>query len=193
MGAYVNFASAVASTGAVSLKVTKADANVEVASTKWAANNKSVVLTTVAKMTKGTYTVTAKEGEKETSGSEEVVAQYVKEIKVLNSVALTGVKRNGAADGTDLESGECYVYYDVLDQYGESLKNSTTVEWSTSAVKDSDRKADGKLTLSRSDKKAFTYGEQIYITGVYAKTGVSTTATLTVGAKRLLHTNLVCV
>ena len=138
-------------------------------------------------MTKGTYTVTAKEGEKETSGSEEVVAQYVKEIKVLNSVALTGIKKNGAADGTDLESGECYVYYDVLDQYGESLKNSTTVEWSTSAVKDSDRKADGKLTLSRSDKKAFTYGEQIYITGVYAKTGVSTTATLTVGAKQSLN------
>ncbi len=183
----VTFANAVGSPSAITFSVKKGNSAVETASTKWSDDKTSVVIKTVAKMTKGTYTVTAKDGETETTGSAEVVAQYVASIEILNTVALTGTHKFSATSGA-IEGGECYVYYDVLDQYGDSLRSSTSIEWSTSTAKPTDKRTEGKLILTRSDQKAFTYGEQIYVTGVYGKTGVSVTKTLTIGAKQSLDT-----
>ncbi len=183
----VTFANAVGSPSAITFSVKKGNSAVETASTKWSDDKTSVVIKTVAKMTKGTYTVTAKDGETETTGSAEVVAQYVASIEILNTVALTGTHKFSATGGA-IEGGECYVYYDVLDQYGDSLRSSTSIEWSTSTAKPTDKRTEGKLILTRSDQKAFTYGEQIYVTGVYGKTGVSVTKTLTIGAKQSLDT-----
>ena len=183
----VTFANAVGSPSAITFSVKKGNSAVETASTKWSDDKTSVVIRTVAKMTKGTYTVTAKDGETETTGSAEVVAQYVASIEILNNVALTGTHKFSTTGGA-IEGGECYVYYDVLDQYGESLRSSTSIEWSTSTAKPTDKRTEGKLILTRSDQKAFTYGEQIYVTGVYGKTGVSVTKTLTIGAKQSLDT-----
>ncbi len=183
----VTFANAVGSPSAITFAVKKGNSAVETASTKWSDDKTSVVIKTVAKMTKGTYTVTAKDGETETTGSAEVVAQYVASIEILNNVALTGTHKFSTTGGA-IEGGECYVYYDVLDQYGESLRSSTSIEWSTSTAKPTDKRTEGKLILTRSDQKAFTYGEQIYVTGVYGKTGVSVTKTLTIGAKQSLDT-----
>ena len=183
----VTFANAVGSPSAITFAVKKGNSAVETASTKWSDDKTSVVIKTVAKMTKGTYTVTAKDGETETTGSAEVVAQYVASIEILNNVALTGTHKFSATSGA-IEGGECYVYYDVLDQYGDSLRSSTSIEWSTSTAKPTDKRTEGKLILTRSDQKAFTYGEQIYVTGVYGKTGVSITKTLTIGSKQALDT-----
>lgn len=183
----VTFANAVGSPSAITFAVKKGNSAVETASTTWSDDKTSVVIRTVAKMTKGTYTVTAKDGETETTGSAEVVAQYVASIEILNNVALTGTHKFSATGGA-IEGGECYVYYDVLDQYGESLRSSTSIEWSTSTAKPTDKRTEGKLILTRSDQKAFTYGEQIYVTGVYGKTGVSVTKTLTIGSKQALDT-----
>ena len=183
----VTFANAVGSPSAITFAVKKGNSAVETASTTWSDDKTSVVIRTVAKMTKGTYTVTAKDGETETTGSAEVVAQYVASIEILNNVALTGTHKFSTTGGA-IEGGECYVYYDVLDQYGESLRSSTSIEWSTSTAKPTDKRTEGKLILTRSDQKAFTYGEQIYVTGVYGKTGVSVTKTLTIGAKQSLDT-----
>ena len=182
----VTFANAVGSPSAITFAVKKGNSAVETASTTWSDDKTSVVIRTVAKMTKGTYTVTAKDGETETTGSAEVVAQYVASIEILNNVALTGTHK--FSTGGAIEGGECYVYYDVLDQYGESLRSSTSIEWSTSTAKPTDKRSEGKLILTRSDEKAFTYGEQIYVTGVYGKTGVSVTKTLTIGSKQALDT-----
>ena len=178
----VVFADAVEDTTTVTLAVTKGSTTVEAGTPVWAADKASVVIPTVAKMTKGTYTVTAKQGEKETSGNADVVAQYVKEIKILNQTALTGKKTPTATEG-----GIAFVYYDVVDQYGESMRSSTTIEWSSSVKVGPNDKNLGKLELERADGRAFTYGEQIYITGVYAKTGVAVNATLTVGAAQALN------
>ena len=111
-------------------------------------------------------------------------------IKILNTVALTDAVEDISAtpDGKLDDATGVYVYYDVVDQYGESMKNSTTIDWSTSCKVKKNDKTNGVLTLIRTDNKAFTYGESIYVTGVHAKTGKSVSATLTVGAKQALNT-----
>ena len=141
-------------------------------------------------MTAGTYTVkaTSKTDEnKKAEKSVEIQSQYVAELQILNDIALTG---KGTVEGeANKDAGVAYVYYKILDQYGEDLTSSTSIQWSTScgAPASNDRNI-GKLTLKRTDGKAFTYGEQIYVTGVYTKTGISKSATLTVGPAQALDT-----
>ena len=142
-------------------------------------------------MINGTYTVTVKTADGEDSKTAEVTSQHVDAIKILNTVALTCIAQDVSGDAKVDEKDEnsgVLVYYDVVDQYGESMKNSTTIEWSASCKVDKNDKTNGVLTLIRTDKKAFTYGESIYVTGVHAKTGKSISATLTVGAKQALNT-----
>ena len=141
-------------------------------------------------MTAGTYTVTASsktDTNKKSEKSVEIENQYVASIQILNDLALTGRGSLVGQNGNDLAAAEAYVYYKVMDQYGEDLTASTSIQWSTSCgtPRRNDRSI-GKLTLKRTDDKAFTYGEQIYVTGVYAKTGISVNATLTVGAEQAL-------
>lgn len=182
----VTFKNPVATSG-TSIAVTKGSDKVSTASETWAADGKSLVIKTTANMINGTYTVTVKNATEEVTGNAEVTSQHVEEIKILNTVALTTAEENidntaGNEDGTG-----ALVYYDVVDQYGESMKNSTTIEWSTSCKVKKNDKTNGVLTLIRTDSKAFTYGESIFVTGVHSKTGKSVSATLTVGAKQALH------
>ena len=81
---------------------------------------------------------------------------------------------------TNSDSTKAYVYYDVLNQYGESIRTSESVEWTVSGSKTVD-KASGKITVTKSDNTAFTYGTQIYVTGVHVKSGKSVTKVVTTG------------
>ena len=81
---------------------------------------------------------------------------------------------------TNTDSTKAYVYYDVLNQYGESIRTSESVEWTVSGSKTVD-KANGKITVTKSDNTAFTYGTQIYVTGVHVKSGKSVTKVVTTG------------
>ncbi|MCM1235423.1 MAG: Ig-like domain-containing protein, partial [Ruminococcus flavefaciens] len=151
----------------------------------WSEDAKTLTVKTAAKMTAGTYelTVTDKTDEKITaSKTAQVEAQKVAEIKILNEVALTAKKGVGA-DNSQL----AYVYYDVVDQYGESMRSSVSIDWSASVNISNKNTATGRLTLERADTKDFTYGEQIFITGVHTKTGLSVSKTLTVGAKQAVN------
>ncbi|MBO5154688.1 MAG: hypothetical protein J6C00_10125 [Eubacterium sp.] len=139
-------------------------------------------------MINGTYTVTVKNATEETTGNAEVTSQKVSAIKILNKVALTAAVKSIEGDAAYEDATGVLVYYDVVDQYGESMRNSTTIEWSTSCKVKSNDKTKGVLTLERTDNKAFTYGESVYVTGVHAKTGTSVSETLTVGAKQALNT-----
>ena len=149
----------------------------------WNADKTVATITTTAKMVNGVHTVTAS-SKADTSytstGSIEIKSQYIAEIKILNDVALTGPDR-------EKESMRAFVYYDVLDQYGQSVRSTTNITWSFSAKQESIDRTTGKITLSRSDGNAFTYGEQIYISGVDTKTGVAVTKTVTVGQKQALN------
>ena len=157
------------------------------ATVTWNEEKTIATITTTAKMTVGTYTVKATsktDASKVTEKSVEIENQYVASIQILNDVALTGSKM---VSGSAVDAMQAYVYYKVLDQYGEDLTASTSIQWSTSCRITETQRSEGKLTLERTDDKAFTYGEQIYVTGVYTKTGISVNSTLTIGAAQALH------
>ena len=135
-------------------------------------------------MTNGIYTVTLTSEEDETNTDTadfEVTGRYVKEIVITSDVALT------APDGTIANPKRyAYAYYDVLDQYGESMRTSASITWSGSCDITAN-KSNGKLTLKKNQAQDWTYNEQIFVTGVYAKTGVTVQKTLTVGGEQALN------
>ena len=173
----VTFASAV--TAEVAFTVTRGTTNVTFATPVWNADKTVATLVTDAKMVAGKHVVTAKSAvlEKEVTGEVTIESQKVAEIVIKNTTALTNPGKT-----------EAYVYYDVLDQYGESIKNTTSITWTVSTnapvVKDT---AIGKLTIKKTGApNTFTYNEQIYITGVYEKTGVTVNTVVTVGMEQSL-------
>jgi methionine-rich copper-binding protein CopC len=167
----------------VKISVKKGVNNVSTETPAWSEGNKVATIKTNAKLTKGTYTVTATIAEDvEVSATFEVIDQAAATIEILGNVALTGYSNPDAAEKI---LDEAYVYYDVYDQYGNSIRSSTTIQWSGS-VNIEPNKSTGLLKLTRSDKNAFTYNEKIFISGVHAKTGTTVTAEVTVGTTQAL-------
>ena len=91
---------------------------------------------------------------------------------------------------TNSDSTEAYIYYDVFNQYGESIRASENIEWTVSGNRKAVDKTTGKITVSKSatDKKnesttkdTFTYGTQIYVTGVHVKSGKNINKVVTTG------------
>ena len=146
---------------------------------EWAETNDSVSLTTAAKLSKGTYTVTLASMTDETntdSADVEVKDQTVTEIVILNDVALTNKDKDIA-----------YAYYDVKDQYGKSMRSSTSITWAGSCTI-TPNKTNGQLKLTKvADGDDWVYGEKIYVTGVNTKTGVAKSKELTVGTEQNLY------
>ncbi len=147
---------------------------------KWDEGRTTAVFTSKGDLpTDTTVTVTATLGEKEVKKDVRVEARKVTEIKIINEgegkFALTGK----TSTSTQKLDNEAYIYYDVLDQYKESMRESETIEWTISPGEVQDNKNLGKLTVT--NDQGFTYGNQIYLTGVHAKSGVTKTATITVG------------
>ena len=128
-------------------------------------------------MTAGTYTVTATDSVTEDTDSidVEVVAQYVAEIVITSETALTDPDDKHIA----------YAYYDVYDQYGESIRSSTSIQWTSSAQQTQANKTNGQIKLTNVDNE-WIYGNKIYVTGVNAKTGANVTKELPVGAEQNL-------
>lgn len=173
-------------TAKTTFKVTRGTAAVT-GKAVWSADATVATFTTDANMINGTYVVEATvkaEGENDVvvKAQTDVVARFVSEIKILNEVALTGSKGTPAVDAM-----QAFVYYDVVDQYGESVRNMTNINWSTSAKIVKTDRATGKLTIERTDDKAFTFGEQLFVSGVDTKTGKSVQATLKIGQQQALN------
>ncbi len=176
------FASAVASTSAITIKVNKAGSTTAITgTTKWSDDATSVVFTATANLTAGTYEMTATDSAdttKTTTKSVVVENERVEELVILNDVALTNADKDTA-----------YIYYDVLNQYGESLKESTSITWTVSSdTSPKIDKANGKISAKRNDGKDYTYGELLYVTGVYSKTGKTVQKQLSIGMEQSLHT-----
>ncbi len=142
----------------------------------WNDEEDKAVLTMSANMTKGTYKVTATDKVTEATDYYEfdVDKQEADQIIFLNKEALT-----------DENHKEAYAYYDVKDQYGQSIRTSASIQWSGSCMITAD-KATGKLTLKKNGGEDWVYNEQIYITGVYIKNGTAESNTLTVGTQQSL-------
>ena len=112
--------------------------------------------------------MTATLGEASVSKDVEVKDSYVASIELTCKEALT-----------DSEGKTAYIYYDVKNQYGESVRSSENIEWNTSPAKTSVDKSSGKITIKKEDK--FVYGSSIYVTGVHVKTGTTLSTSITVG------------
>ena len=185
----VTFSQAV-DTDDITLAVTRGSVAVP-GTVAWNADKTVATFTTTSKMINGTHTVTASskaDASYTSTGSVEIKSQYVAEIKILNDVALTGPKIvTENSQSVTKESMQAFIYYDVVDQYGQSMRSTTNITWSFSAKKVGEDRSTGKIVLERSDGNAFTYGEQIYISGVDTKTGESVTKTVTVGQKQALN------
>ena len=166
------------------VSVTKAGLTTAVSGTPTISGT-TVTFKGTANLTAGTYTITVTEGEISASADVTVQNEYVKEIVITSTQALT----NADVNNGHVAGSEAYIYYDVLNQYGESLRNSTTLSWTTSAGTPAVDKASGKLTVvNGTGTQAFTYGTEIYVTGVYTKTGASVNTSVKVGLAQALDT-----
>ena len=176
------FVNAVVDTGAA-IEVTK-DGNPVPATVTWdEATRKVATITTTANMIKGTYTVTVttKNPEATASKTVDIVDQYAKEIVVKADTALTDAENPAIA----------YVYYDVIDQYGNSVRDTYSVQWNVSCGNKDVDTATGRITLYKTkdktqDDETFTYGDSVYLTGVIAKSATTLTKVVKIGAKRQL-------
>ena len=159
------------STGTVSVKQ-ELDAEKKVATLKSDANYST-----------GTYVVTLTSGGKDIASVEVAVeSQKVAKIEVLN-------KNKKALTSTDRR--ELYVYYDVKDQYGNSIKEKATINWSSSTGRiERNDKAKGCLILKKvagaAQDEQFKYGDPVHILGVDINSGVTCNDNLTVDMQRAL-------
>ncbi len=138
----------------------------------------TVTFDTTANLTAGTYTLTATLGETKVSADVDVKDSHVAEIKITSKEALT----KDVETTTGAAMKEAFIYYDVFNQYGESIKNSTTIDWTTS-VGNGDKKVDkslGKITV-KAEQSALNYGSQIYVTGVHSTSGTVINTSIPVG------------
>ena len=82
--------------------------------------------------------MTATLGESSVSKDVEVKDSYVASIELTCKEALT-----------DADGKTAFIYYDVKNQYGESVRSSENIEWNTSPAKTSVDKASGKITIKK--------------------------------------------
>ncbi len=139
----------------------------------------TATFTSASKYAVGTYTVTATAGESKQSKDVEIKEQSVQDIVIKSKTALTNEDKK-----------ELYVYYDVVDQYGESMRTSTSLTWTSGTGPVKADKSTGCLKIKKNtgDNTEFTYGTNVYIVGVDTKSGKSVQATLPVGMVRALDT-----
>ena len=145
----------------------------------------TVVFDAEANFTAGTYTLTATFGDVKVSADVDVKDSRVAEIKITSKEALTGEVETSTGSAIK----EAYIYYDVLNQYGESIKNSTSIDWTTSVGNEGKKvnKALGKITV-RAEQAALNYGSLIYITGVHTSTGTVVNTSIPVGMAQAVNT-----
>lgn len=163
---------------AVTAEVRK-DANTDVIALTSTWNTERTVLTlkSANKLATGEYTVTVKNGDASVTEKASVTEQKATDITFSSTTALTGK-----------ENTEAYMYYDVVDQYGDSMRTSSNISWTISSCKNVKvDKATGRITATKDSNNSsasantFNFGDQIYVVGVDVKNNISKTATFTVG------------
>ena len=171
------------------IEVTKGNTAIDGKSAIDEASKNVVTFDATAKFTTGTYTLTATLGETKVSADVEVKDSYVAEIKITSKEALTGNERQSTTSGASITMKDAYIYYDVLNQYGESIRNATTINWTTSVGNEGKKidKSLGKITVS-GDSASLNYGTLIYVTGVHVSSGTTISASIPVGMAQAVNT-----
>ena len=168
----VEFGSAVAEAAKASLTIKRGNSPV-VGKATWDAENKVATFVSDTILPAGDYT--ASMGANDTPATLKVEAEKVDKIEIKDQPVLTGT--SDASKNKGRSNDEAYIYYDVKNQYGESIRERTTVNWSiTSCDTSRDNKNLGLVVVRRKDdKEIFTYGTDLHVTAVCIKDGTTVT------------------
>ena len=153
----------------------------------WNAENTVATFTSNSILTQGKYNVSmtgveSKEADVEAEKVADIVINGDKD-NILTGTSDTAKKDNRSND-------EAYIYYDIVNQYDESIRERTTVNWSiTSCDTNRENKSLGLVVARRkNDKEIFIFGTQVSITAVCIKDNVPVTKTkvVTIGEQQAI-------
>ncbi|MCX4328804.1 MAG: hypothetical protein OSJ45_16225 [Lachnospiraceae bacterium] len=167
----VEFGSAVAEASKASLTIKRGNSPVAGKFT-WDAESKVATFVSDTILPAGDYTATIGT---ETPAALKVEAEKADKIEIKDQPVLTGTSEASKDEGRS--NDEAYIYYDVKNQYGESIRDRATVNWSiTSCDASRDNKNLGLVVAHRkNDREIFTYGTELHITAVCIKDGTTVT------------------
>ena len=167
----VEFGSAVAEASKASLTIKRGNSLVAGKFT-WDAESKVATFVSDTILPAGDYTATIGT---ETPAALKVEAEKADKIEIKDQPVLTGTSEASKDEGRS--NDEAYIYYDVKNQYGESIRDRATVNWSiTSCDASRDNKNLGLVVAHRkNDREIFTYGTELHITAVCIKDGTTVT------------------
>ncbi len=113
---------------------------------------------------------------------EKAGAEYTKKIIINNGNSLQALV-NPENDQ------QAYVFYDVLDQLSNSIREFVTITWtaSSSVIVEADKKT-GCLTLTKEGDSTFQYGDKVYLMGEDSANGISQQFDLVIGMQRASNT-----
>lgn len=153
---------------------------------KWAAGNTAVEFESASALPEGEYTLTVNGEEK---GKATVAAEYVKDIIIdQDKKVLTGTSSASKLQGRS--NDEAYIYYDVVNQYDESIRHRVTINWSVTSCdtnKERSNRALGLIVAQRkNDREIFTYGSTLHVTGtcITGSQKISKEFVLTIGQQQ---------
>ncbi|MCI8781711.1 MAG: BACON domain-containing protein, partial [Lachnospiraceae bacterium] len=105
---------------------------------------------------------------------------------VCTSIVILGENNQISTNETGTEA---YIYYDVIDQYGNSIRSSVDIAWVFSdAAEQSVDISLGRITIKKSvdGSESYTYGTKIYLTSCDLESGVVVTGILNIGLQEVI-------
>lgn len=152
----VNFGAAI-DPSKVELTVKKGSVTVNTETPVFSEDKKSAIIETTTKLTKGEYTITAKN-----AAAEELTTTVSVEDEKVQSIQLNGDVAAATFTGNSITGAT--MTYRVLNQYGEDITANRGINWtSTLGTVTSDNK--GKLTFTYNFQKDQTFFVTGYVTG----------------------------
>lgn len=151
----------------------------------WSEDRKTATFKGTARFSNGEYELTVKKGESSVTAKATIEDEKANEIKILCDTILTGSLNKNA---TSCDNKEGYIYYQVLNQYGEDITSKIDVNWTiSSSTVTNVEPSKGKITIA-STGDAFRYGTDIMIVGVYATDNVIVQETRKIGMEQCIAT-----
>lgn len=149
----------------------------------WSEDRKTATFKGTARFSNGEYELTVKKGESSVTAKATIEDEKANEIKILCDTILTGSLDKSAAS---CDNKEGYIYYQVLNQYGEDITSKIDVNWTiSSSTVTNVEPSKGKITIA-STGDAFRYGTDIMIVGVYATDNVIVQETRKIGMEQCI-------
>lgn len=142
-------------------------------------DKKTITFKSTSNYPEGTYKIELTSGANVVKSVDVVIEkQKVAKIEITNKAGTDGKKQAL----TNKDRNNLYVYYKVSDQYGEDIGSTASVNWSGSVSNIKVDRSKSRLTLEKTDKSEFRYGDPVYVYG--ASGSVTCNESLSVGLEQ---------